>query len=206
MAKSAARKPQARSSQSLVLIISQEGHPLFVEASRIESAETNISIHLLAGDPKQAASIDSLRRSSRGQPIAVAFGTTALWARVVSVKQIVEQGSEVWNLELQPDENANSRSSVFTEYSFNNYSPDYIAELRARRILLDEKLPDALCQRAKMLDDLLHPDGFRVGEEVLGCIGGVYAPALTAPNVRVNQVSTVLIRRGLPALAAITSG
>jgi hypothetical protein len=144
VAKSAARKPQARSSQSLVLIISPEGHPLFVEASRIESAATNISMHLLTGDPKQAASIDSLRRSTRGQPIAVAFGTTALWARVVSVKQVVERGGGVWELELQPDENANRRSNVLTEYSFNNYSPDYIAELRARRILLDEKLPDAL--------------------------------------------------------------
>ncbi|MDQ3802463.1 MAG: hypothetical protein M3416_01210 [Acidobacteriota bacterium] len=142
--KSAAKKPRARSSQSLVLIISPEGHPLFVEASRIESAETNISMHLLAGDPRQAASIESLRRSTRGQPIAVAFGTTALWARVVSVKQIVEQGGEVWDLELEPDETANSRSNVFSEYSFNNYSPDYIAELRARRILLNEKLPDAL--------------------------------------------------------------
>jgi hypothetical protein len=144
VAKSAARKPQARSSQSLVLIISPEGHPLFVEASRIESAETNISMHLLTGDLKQAASIDSLRRSTRGQPIAVAFGMTALWARVVSVKQVVERGGEVWELELQPDENANRRSNVLTEHSFNNYSPDYIAELRARRILLDEKLPDAL--------------------------------------------------------------
>jgi hypothetical protein len=99
---------------------------------------------LLAGDPKQAASIGSLRTSTRGQPIAVAFGSTALWARVVSVKQVVERGGEMWELELQPDENANSRSNVFSEYSFNNYSPDYIAELRARRILLNEKLPDAL--------------------------------------------------------------
>ncbi len=143
-AESAARKSRERSSLSLVLLISPDGHPLFVESSRIESTEASISISLMVSDPRQAASIDSLRRATRGQPIAVAFGTTALWARVASVKQIVEQGREVWNLELQPDESANSRSNVFTEYSFNNYSPDYIAELRARRILLDEKLPDAL--------------------------------------------------------------
>lgn len=144
VAKSAARKSRARSPQSLVLIILPEGRPLFVDASRIESAETRIGLSLLAGDPGQAASIGSLRTSTRGQPIAVAFGTMALWARVVSVKQVVERGDEAWELELQPDENANSRSNVFSEYSFNNYSPDYIAELRARRILLDDKFPDAL--------------------------------------------------------------
>lgn len=142
--KSAARKSRALAPQSLVLIILPEGNPLFVEATRIESTETKIGISLLAGDPRQAASIGSLRTSTGGQPIAVAFGTTALWARVVSAKQVVERGGEVWELELQPDENANRRNNVLTEYSFNNYSPDYIAELRARRILLDEKLPEAL--------------------------------------------------------------
>lgn len=143
-AKSAARKSRARAPQSLVLVISPEGHPLFFEATRVESSETSISMSLLAVDHRQAASIGSLRTSTRGQPIAVAFGTTALWARVVSVKQVVERGGEAWELALQPDENANRRSNVLTEYSFNNYSPDYIAELRARRILLDEKLPEAL--------------------------------------------------------------
>jgi hypothetical protein len=80
-----------------------------------------------------------LKRAVRGQPIAAAYRTTALWVRVLDVKQLVEQGREVWNLELQPDENANSRGYGIMEMNFNNYSADEIAELRARRILLDEK-------------------------------------------------------------------
>ena len=49
----------------------------------------------------------------------------------------------MWDLELESDENANNQGGVFSEFSFNNYSPDEIAELRARRILLGKKFSDA---------------------------------------------------------------
>jgi hypothetical protein len=139
--RSAATKKSPRSSRTLVLLMSPEGQPLFVEALRIESDERMIKMSLLPADPRQAAAINGLKRAVRGQSIAVAYRTTALWVRVIDVKQLVEQGREVWNLELQPDENSNSRGYGIMEMNFNNYTAEEIAELRARRILLDEKFP-----------------------------------------------------------------
>lgn len=139
--RSTAAKKGSRSPKTLVLLVTPEGHPLFVEALRIESDERLIRMSLLPADPKQAAAINGLKRAVRGQPIAVAYRTTALWVRIIDVKQLVEQGREAWNLELQPDEQANNRGYGIMEMNFNNYTAEEIAELRARRILLDEKFP-----------------------------------------------------------------
>jgi len=137
----AAAKKSPRSSRTLVLLISLEGHALFVEALRIESDDRLIKMALLPADSRQAAAISGLKRAVRGQSVGVAYRTTALWVRIMDVKQVVEPGREVWNLELQPDENANSRGYGIMEMNFNNYTAEEIAELRARRILLDEKFP-----------------------------------------------------------------
>lgn len=136
-----APQKSSRTARSLVLLMPPEGGPLFVEALRIESDERVIKVSLLPADPRQAAAIGALRRTVRGQSISMAYRTTALWVRVMDVKQLVERGREMWNLELQPDENANSRGYGIMEMNFNNYSADEIAEMRARRILLDEKIP-----------------------------------------------------------------
>ncbi len=136
----------SRTARSLVLLMPPEGGSLFVEALRIESDERVIKVSLLPADPRQSAAIGALRRTVRGQSIAMAYRTTALWVRVMDVKQLVERGREMWNLELQPDENANSRGYGIMEMNFNNYSADEIAEMRARRILLDEKIPTPSAQ------------------------------------------------------------
>lgn len=169
--RSAAAKKSPRSARTLVMLISPEGQPLFVEALRIESDDRVIKLSLLPADPRQAASINGLKRAVRGQPIPVAYRTTALWVRVIDVKQIVEQGREVWNLELQPDENANSRGYGIMEMNFNNYTAEEIAELRARRILLDEKFPAPLGQGRARMNNL---DAGMLDH----AIGGVYGSRL----------------------------
>jgi hypothetical protein len=62
-----------------------------------------------------------------------------------SLERIIEQGREVWHLELEVDEHAMS-GGIF-EMNISSFSAEQIAELRARRILLDEKLSQSLGMR-----------------------------------------------------------
>lgn len=121
---------------SLVLMLPPGEDPLFVEATRIESGET-VRMSLRPADGRQAAVIDNLAHATRRDPLPVAFGMKALYARVSSVKHVVEAGSEVWNVDLVPDEEGPE-----WDYNMSGYSSEQVAEIRARRILLDEKLPD----------------------------------------------------------------
>jgi hypothetical protein len=95
-----------------------------------------ITLSLLPSDPRQMAAIAELERSTRN-PIGLAYNLNALFVRLKSMEQIIEN-EEVWHLELEEDEYA-TRGGSF-EFSMVGYSTDEIAEMRARRILLDEKL------------------------------------------------------------------
>lgn len=127
----------ARNLSSLVLIMTPEGSPFLVEAQRVQAGET-VRMSLLAADGREASAVDSLRRYVRGEPVGIAFGSKALYARVASVTHIFEGGREVWDVELQPDQERHS--GVYSEINLSGLPADEIAELRARRILLDEKL------------------------------------------------------------------
>lgn len=122
---------------SLILIVSPEGVPLFVEAQRIRSGVT-LQLTLVPSDPREAAAISALKRGGRN-PIGVAYNITAMFARVRSVEQVVEGGQEIWEVELQPDEEANRGPGVMGNFSMSGHSSDEIAEMRAKLILLNEK-------------------------------------------------------------------
>ena len=92
---------------------------------------------LRPADGRQAAVIDGLTRATRRDPLPVAFGMKALYGRVSSVNHVVEAGGEVWNVELVPDEEGPE-----WDYNMSGYSSEQVAGMRARRILLDEKLPE----------------------------------------------------------------
>jgi TIR domain len=130
------QKAEAKTT-SMILIVSPEGLPLFFDASRIERGDT-ISMSLVPENARESAAIESLRKPSR-EPIGLSYGMNAVFAQVQSVKQVVEGGREVWHLELQLD-GSYSRGSVVSEYNLSGYSTDVVAEMRAKRILLDEKL------------------------------------------------------------------
>lgn len=121
-----------------VLLISESEDILLVEAQRIK-VEDNIKMSLLPANPKEASLIAKLRSVGNNQ-IIVAFGTTAYFAHVNRVYQVVMNKHEVWNIELQPVKNKYGSSTGSFELAYNGYSADDIAELRARRILLNEEL------------------------------------------------------------------
>jgi len=114
---------------------------LFVEIERIRTAGKTISLSIIPSSSRQAGTISELERSR--EPIGIAYNDTAMFARLKSIEQVIERGHEVWHLELELDEYA-TRGAVFGSYNLSGYSVEQIAEMRARRILLDEKLPTAL--------------------------------------------------------------
>ena len=117
----------------LVLLSSREGKNLFVRAESIEIAEA-IKLVLLPSNPRENAFFAGLRDNWR-KDVDIAYDLTALSGRIQSVKQARSSGRDVWTLEVKSEE-----PSWAMEAAFNNMSADEIAELRARRILLDEKL------------------------------------------------------------------
>jgi hypothetical protein len=134
-----ARPPRAPASKasSLVLIVTPEGNNLFINSLRVE-ADESIKMSLLPANDREASAIDALKSSIRSNPLPIAFGSKALFARLNSVKHVMESGREVWHLEWRPDQN--NYGGAYTEFSMSGHSLDELAELRARRILLDEKL------------------------------------------------------------------
>jgi len=118
-------------------------HPLnsngaFIPASRIERGERNLTLQLKPTDSKDSAFLSDLRRKIRNN-IAVAYGDEALLATINSASQIMEAAGEMWSVVLElPD---NRYHSAGFESSINGITPEYMAELRARRLLLNEKLP-----------------------------------------------------------------
>jgi hypothetical protein len=145
-------KTPARNLSSLVLIMTPEGNLIYVEAQRVQAGET-IQMSLLPADSREASAVDSLSKYVRGNPVGVAFGSKALYARVTSVTHVFEGGREIWNVELNPDRDR-YRYGGYSEINLSGVSADEIAELRARRILLDEKLLGATGVYRGMMNSL----------------------------------------------------
>jgi hypothetical protein len=129
----------ARNLSSMVLVMTPEGDLIFVESQRVRVADT-INMKLSPSDSGTAAAIDSLSRYVRGNPVGVAFGTKALYARVLSVTHILEGGREIWEVDLKPEADQLSSFRTYNEFNLSGVPSDQVAEMRARRILLDEKL------------------------------------------------------------------
>jgi len=123
----------------LILLRSFSGDYLLVAYEKIEVGD-KIKIYLTPSNPRESAFIANLRKDSRRSSISIAYGLTALQARIDTLSEIRQGGKEVWLLELQ--EEKSSTSTTFLEVAFANMSVDDIAELRAKRILLNESLLD----------------------------------------------------------------
>lgn len=128
-------RPQPPSSDysSIVLISSPKGKNLFVHAERIESANT-VRLDLVPANPRERAFLAEFADERHGQIFAV-YDVTAISGRIESISHTRTGGKEHWTVEVKPEE-----PSGGMEVSFQNLSADQIAEIRARRILLNEKL------------------------------------------------------------------
>lgn len=127
----------------LVVLWSVGGTALFARAERIRSAGKNISLALIRSSSREASAVAELERSR--EPIGLAYNETATMVRMRSSEKIVEQGREVWHMEMEVDEHA--MSGGMFDYNFSSISAEQVAELRARRLLLNENLSESIGMR-----------------------------------------------------------
>lgn len=99
--------------------------------------DDELKLVLTPNEPIVASFISSLK-TKRSNTISISFGNTALLARINSVVQERVENKDIWTLILTPEES--DYGAGFMEMSVNNFSADEIAEMRARRILLNETL------------------------------------------------------------------
>ena len=126
------------------LLHTEGGQLYFVPFQNARWDSTEIFLELLPESSEAAAFLRSLR-NNRGSivpirnTLAVALGEDAAWVSPREISQITSGSQTVWKVVLEED-SRRQQGNPLDDMAFNNISPDRIAEMRARRILLDEKL------------------------------------------------------------------
>jgi hypothetical protein len=87
-------------------------------------------------DPTDGPFLDGLRGTHH--PLFIAFKHNVGLCRVEDVEHRLNNGKDQWHLQLRIEETDFTPSM---EFGYNNLTADQLATQRARRILLDEKLP-----------------------------------------------------------------
>jgi hypothetical protein len=121
-----------------VLLCPKDGRLYFVPFQDARWDSTEISLELLPESPEEAAFLRSLRNNRRDR-LAFALQEDAAWVSPQEVAQTMSGSQTVWKVVLRED----SRGYDFSldeNATFGTISPDEVAEMRARRILLDEEL------------------------------------------------------------------
>ena len=126
--------PQAPARQ-VVLFFAEGVGTCTVEFIEIERSGQSLKVTAVPADGEESAYLSRL--ASNGKPFAVAYGTDAFWVRMKGAKDVVRD-RRMMELTLQDE---TPKGSIASEPSYNGISADQIAEMRARRILLAEKLP-----------------------------------------------------------------
>ena len=130
-------------SGEFALLGSEEGKLYFFPIQDVRRDSTETSLELLPESPEDAAFLGTLqnqlsaRFAGRSPTLTCAYREYASW---VTLQNIVETSS-YWEILLNPDSRGQNHNPL-SEMSLSSFSPDQIAEIRARRILLDEKLED----------------------------------------------------------------
>ena len=122
------------------LLGSEDEKTYFFPLQDVRRDSSEMSLELLPESPEEVAFLRTLQdklgnRFASSTTLACAYREYASW---VTPQNIVETSSH-WEILLNSDSRGQNYD-LFSEVTFGNISPDQIAEMRARRILLDEKL------------------------------------------------------------------
>lgn len=125
-----------------VMIWSRDGIQYFIPFQSSLWNSTEIALELLPETPGEAAFLRSLRNNPNSgfapNVFAFALQDDAAWVSPQEVMQNTSGSQTIWKVVLKNIGNDQPLSFV-DEMTIGNVSPDQIAELRARRILLNEK-------------------------------------------------------------------
>ena len=127
----------------IVLLLSENGMMNFIPVQNAHWGTTEINLDLLPESSEDSAFLQSLRNSimsqfSQARKLAFAHKDGAAWVKLKDVTQTTSGSKTVWKVKLEEDSRWQD-SNFLHEIKVNNIGPNQIAELRARRILLDEK-------------------------------------------------------------------
>lgn len=125
-----------------VLIRTVNGQHYFISYKDLRWDSKEISLTLSPATSEQEAFLCSLRREQHDM-FAFAFRDYAMWAKPVEVAQISTEGTTVWEVRLIEDTTGKVYKNRKKKVFFENLTFDQIANMRAKRILLNEKLDTA---------------------------------------------------------------
>ena len=138
--------PAAAESDSgeFALLLTEDRKLYFFSVQSTCWDSTEISLELLPESSEDAAFLRSLR-NNRGSivpirnPLAFALGDHAAWVSPQEIAQNISGSQIVWKVVMKEDDRG-QHDTFLGDMTVNNISPDQIAEMRARRILLGEPL------------------------------------------------------------------
>ena len=119
----------------LVMLSQPAGQMVVLRAPRIVEG-TGIVLTVISEGASDSVALESIKKA-RGQPVGVAYATTAHLAVVGDCERELGPDGERWTIRLTPVE---KEPPLGMEMGFGDLSADKLAELRAKRLLLDEKL------------------------------------------------------------------
>ena len=131
-------------SGEFVLLHTEDGKLYFIPVQSACWDSTEISLELLPESSEEAAFLHSLR-NNRGSIVllrnilGLALGDHAAWVSPQDIAQNISGSQTIWKAVMK-ENSSGQYDNPFDDMTFNNISPDQIAEMRARRILLDETL------------------------------------------------------------------
>ena len=140
------------------LFRTEDGQLYFIPFQNAHWDLTEISLELLPESSEETAFLHLLRNNLGNMiplrnTLAFALGDHAAWVSPQDIGQNISGSQTVWKIVIKED-SPRQHENIFGDVTFNNITPNQIAEMRARRILLDEKLeelPEHFQNRTGML-------------------------------------------------------
>lgn len=116
---------------------------VFVPSERIVEEAKGIHALLVPANSTETAFLHELKQRKRHEPINLAFSDTAHRVAIEAIRRVHDPERDRWELHATPvSQTYGTKNELMV--SGSGYTSDQVAELRARRILLDEKLPAEL--------------------------------------------------------------
>ena len=145
-----------------VLFRSVDGQYYFIPFQKIHWDSTEISLTLTPTMSEQIAFLCSLRKD-RHDVLAFAHQEDAMWVKPQEVAQISTEDKTVWEVILNEDTTGKAYKYRTETVDSKNLTSDQIADMRARRLLLDERLEDtsSFLTRTNVFDQMLLEDLIR---------------------------------------------
>lgn len=135
-----------RDTTEYVLLASEDGKSYFIPVQDARWDSIEISLELLPESPEETAFLRTLRRNindafARDVHIALALREDAAWVKPQEIVETASGSQIVWKAVFN-EEKHRQNGNPFGEITFGTFTPEKLAEERAKRILLDKKLPE----------------------------------------------------------------